>query len=46
MKLNMANETIEITHRAKFKKNFCTGAITAVHWIKTQKPGLYSLSNI
>ena len=46
VKLNMANETIEITHRANSRKIFAQGAITAVHWIKTQKPGLYSLSNI
>ena len=46
IKLNMANETIEITHRANSRKIFAQGAITAVHWIKTQKPGLYSLSNI
>jgi len=46
IKLNMANETIEITHRANSRKIFAKGAITAVHWIKTQKPGLYSLGNI
>ena len=46
IKLIMANETIEITHRANSRKIFAQGAITAVHWIKTQKPGLYSLSNI
>ena len=46
IKLNMANETIEITHRANSRKIFAQGAITAVHWIKTQKPGLYSLGNI
>ena len=46
IKLNMANETIEITHRANSRKIFAQGAITAVHWIKTQKPGFYSLSNI
>ena len=46
IKLNMANETIEITHRANSRKIFAQGAINAVHWIKTQKPGLYSLSNI
>ena len=46
IKLNMANETMEITHRANSRKIFAQGAITAVHWIKTQKPGLYSLSNI
>ena len=46
IKLNMANETIEITHRANSRKIFAQGAITAVHWIKSQKPGLYSLINI
>ena len=46
VKLNMANETIEITHRANSRKIFAQGAITAVYWIKTQKPGLYSLGNI
>ena len=46
IKINMVDETVEITHRANSRKIFTLGAINAVNWIKTQKPGLYSLSNI
>lgn len=46
IKINMVDETVEITHRANSRKIFALGAINAVNWIKTQKPGLYSLSNI
>ena len=46
IKINTVDETMEITHRANSRKIFAQGAITVVQWIKTQKPGLYSLSNI
>ena len=44
--LNMEDETLEITHTANSRKIFALGAIAAIKWIKSQKSGLYNLSNI
>jgi 4-hydroxy-tetrahydrodipicolinate reductase len=40
------NESIEITHRANSRKIFAFGALSAVLWIVSQKPGLYSMEDL
>ena len=40
------NERIEITHRATHRRIFAQGALRAVHWIASQKKGLYSMQDV
>lgn len=44
----MANdgERIELGHRATSREAFATGALRAAVWIKTQRPGLYSMQDM
>jgi 4-hydroxy-tetrahydrodipicolinate reductase len=39
-------ERIEVTHQTHSRENFANGALRAVQWISTQKPGkLYSMQD-
>ncbi len=42
----MAGERIEITHKASSRNIFARGALKAALWLKTQKNGLYTMSNV
>jgi 4-hydroxy-tetrahydrodipicolinate reductase len=39
-------ERIEIKHQAHSRSAFASGAVKAARWIVTQKPGMYSMSDI
>lgn len=39
-------DTIELTHRAKNRQGFASGAITALMWLVKQRPGLYTLDDV
>lgn len=39
-------ERIEITHRATDRMTFARGAIRAAHWVSTQPPGLYDMTDV
>src|SRR5215213_5697951 len=39
-------ERIELTHRAEDRTMFAQGAIKAALWARSQKPGLYSMSDV
>ncbi len=39
-------ERIELTHRASSRDTFASGALRAAQWVRTQKPGLYSMQEV
>jgi len=39
-------ERIELTHRASSRDTFASGALRAAQWVRTQKPGLYSMQDV
>jgi 4-hydroxy-tetrahydrodipicolinate reductase len=39
-------ERIELTHRAHERQIFARGAVRAAHWVATQPPGLYGMSDV
>ena len=39
-------ERIELTHKAEDRMIFASGALHAAAWARTQKPGLYSMSDV
>jgi 4-hydroxy-tetrahydrodipicolinate reductase len=39
-------ERIELTHRASSRDTFASGALRAAQWVRTQKPGLYSMHDV
>lgn len=39
-------ERIELTHRASSRDTFASGALRAAQWIRSQKPGLYSMQDV
>jgi 4-hydroxy-tetrahydrodipicolinate reductase len=39
-------ERIELTHKASSRDTFAGGALRAASWIRTQKPGLYSMQDV
>lgn len=39
-------ERIELTHRASNRDTFALGALRAAQWVRTQKPGLYSMQDV
>jgi 4-hydroxy-tetrahydrodipicolinate reductase len=39
-------ERIELTHRASSRDTFASGALRAAGWVRTQKPGLYSMQDV
>jgi 4-hydroxy-tetrahydrodipicolinate reductase len=39
-------ERVELTHRAEDRMIFARGALRAVLWARTQKPGLYSMEDV
>jgi 4-hydroxy-tetrahydrodipicolinate reductase len=39
-------ERLELTHRASSRDTFASGALRAAQWIRTQKPGLYSMQDV
>ncbi|HEY0255897.1 MAG TPA: 4-hydroxy-tetrahydrodipicolinate reductase [Candidatus Methylacidiphilales bacterium] len=41
-----AGERIELTHRASNRDTFALGALRAAQWVRTQKPGLYSMQDV
>ena len=41
-----AGERIELTHKAEDRSLFAQGALKAALWGKTQKPGMYSMSDV
>lgn len=41
-----SHERLELHHQAFNRRTFAEGAITAARWLKTQRPGLYSMQNV
>jgi 4-hydroxy-tetrahydrodipicolinate reductase len=39
-------ERVELTHKASSRDTFATGALRAAAWVRTQKPGLYSMQDV
>ena len=39
-------ERIELTHRASSRDTFALGALRAAQWVRSQKPGLYSMQDV
>ena len=39
-------ERVELTHRASSRDTFASGALRAASWLRTQKPGLYSMQDV
>jgi 4-hydroxy-tetrahydrodipicolinate reductase len=39
-------ERLELTHRASSRDTFAVGALRAAQWVRTQKPGLYSMQDV
>jgi 4-hydroxy-tetrahydrodipicolinate reductase len=39
-------ERLELTHRATGRDTFASGALRAAQWVRTQKPGLYSMQDV
>jgi 4-hydroxy-tetrahydrodipicolinate reductase len=39
-------ERIELTHRASSRDTFASGALRAAEWVRSQKPGLYSMQDV
>jgi 4-hydroxy-tetrahydrodipicolinate reductase len=39
-------ERLELTHRASSRETFASGALRAAHWVRSQKPGLYSMQDV
>jgi len=39
-------ERIELTHRASSRDTFASGALRSAQWVRTQKPGLYSMQDV
>ncbi len=39
-------ERLELTHRASSRDTFASGALRAALWVRTQKPGLYTMQNV
>jgi 4-hydroxy-tetrahydrodipicolinate reductase len=39
-------ERLELTHRASNRDTFASGALRAAQWVRTQKPGLYSMQDV
>ncbi len=41
-----SGERVELTHKASSRDTFAGGALRAATWIRTQKPGLYSMQDV
>jgi 4-hydroxy-tetrahydrodipicolinate reductase len=39
-------ERIELTHKASSRDTFASGALRAAEWVRSQKPGLYSMQEV
>jgi 4-hydroxy-tetrahydrodipicolinate reductase len=39
-------ERLELTHRASSRDTFASGALRAALWVRSQKPGLYSMQDV
>jgi len=39
-------ERIELTHKASSRDTFASGALRAAAWVRTQKPGLYTMQDV
>src|ERR1019366_116866 len=39
-------ERVELTHKASSRYTFANGALPAVQWVVTQKPGLYDMQDV
>jgi 4-hydroxy-tetrahydrodipicolinate reductase len=46
LRLNSDFDDIEITHRARSRDAFASGALQAASWIVGQKPGFYRIENV
>lgn len=46
LRLNSAFDDIELTHRARSRDAFASGALQAAQWIITQKPGFYRIEDV
>ena len=44
--VSLKDESLEFTHRALSRLPFAEGAIKALAWAQTQKPGLYSMKDL
>ena len=39
-------ERLELTHKASSRDTFASGALRAAEWVRTQKPGVYSMQDV
>jgi len=39
-------ERLELTHRASSRDTFASGALRAAQWVRSQKPGIYSMQDV
>ena len=46
IKISLDDDELILTHNAYDRKIFAKGAIKAIEWISSQKPGLYSMQDI
>ena len=46
IKISLDDDELILTHNAYDRKIFANGAIKAIKWISSQKPGLYSMQDI
>lgn len=46
LRLNSEFDDIEITHRARSRDAFASGALQAARWIVRQKPGFYKIEDV
>ena len=46
MKFSSGKEIITLNHEAFDRALYSEGALTAAKWIKTKKPGLYSMRDV
>ena len=46
IKISLEDDELILTHNAYDRKIFANGAIKAIEWISSQKPGLYSMQDI
>ena len=46
IKISLDDDELILPHNAYDRKIFAKGAIKAIKWISSQKPGLYSMQDI
>ncbi len=46
LRINSPFDDIELTHRARSRDGFASGAVKAAEWLAQQKPGFYLVENV